>query len=192
MQFGFAFPLAYHLLEFGAIGGNQAGRLVFHVVRAFGVYQHRFAQITCGQNHVTHVCQTAFAIIAQNHHIKVLQQIAVVLQFVVQRRFGRLVFKIQAYQLLIARHHTQFDGGGNAGVAYQLRVHTAIAHQSLQRIGRLIVTRNRQQTGLTAQTGNIARHVGCAACALVDFLDFRHRHRGFGRNAVGVAKPIAV
>ena len=114
------------------------------------------------------------------------------LQFVVQRRFGRLVFKIQADELLIARHHTQFDGGSNAGVAYQVRVHTAVAHQGLQGIGRFIVTRHRKQTGLATQTRDVARHIGRTACALVDFLDFRHRHRGLGRNAVGVAKPIAV
>ena len=45
---------------------------------------------------------------------------------------------------------------------------------------------------MATQSGDIARHVGRTAGALVDMADFRHRHRRFGRNAGHIAKPIAI
>jgi hypothetical protein len=49
-----------------------------------------------------------------------------------------------------------------------------------------------RQGGLRAECGDIARHVGSPAGPLFDAFDLEHRHRGFRRDAVDVAEPVAV
>ena len=166
--------------------------MVFAVVAAFGVDQHRLAGSTGFGEHLGDFGQHAFAVVRKNHGVVIGQQFAVAAQHVFQAACAGALLEIQTDQLLLAGKHAQLQGGFKAGAALEMRRHTVVAHQAFQRIGGIVFAANRQQRGLTAERGNIAGNVGGAAGTVFGFGDSRHRHRRFGRNARHVAKPVAV
>src|SRR5690606_32505311 len=84
------------------------------------------------------------------------------------------------------------DGGGHAAVAMQPPAYTLRIDQAREAIPRLVLADHGEQLDARPQGGCVARHVGCAARALLAPLDQHHGHRRFGRYAANLPEPVPV
>ena len=104
----------------------------------------------------------------------------------------RLAFEVDARHLLLAGHQSQLYGGGQLRIGLQVGADAAGGDQGSQRKPGLVGADHADQPGLRAQVGHVARHVGRTAGAFLGAQHLDHRHRRLGRDAVGVAEPVAV
>ncbi len=136
--------------------------------------------------------QATLAVVGEHQDLVLLDQGQETILHRSQHFMSRNILEVHPQQLLLVRHHAQLDGGVDRGVAMQVGLHVAGAEQRLQRTAGLVVADHAQHAYLGAQRGGVARHVGGAAEAFVAALDLHHRHRRFRRDALDIAKPIAV
>ena len=191
-QLLFAVPASRYFAQFGAVGREQRGAGVFGVVAAFGVDEHWFARLPRPFDKGGNVGEAAFAVVGENDEVAAGEFVAEGLPHAVEHFVRGCVFEVDAQELLVAGDDAGFDGGGDGFVAHQGGLHAAFFHQFVQFVARFVVADNRQQHGLSAQRGDVAGDVGCAARAVFGALDFRHGNGRFGRDAGGVAEPVAV
>jgi hypothetical protein len=92
----------------------------------------------------------------------------------------------------VTADHAHLHGGGERSIGVQMRADRACADQPLDRAAGVVVAEHGQQPGLRADIGDVARHVGRAAEALVGPVHLDHRHRRLGRDALDLAEPVAV
>ena len=105
--------------------------------------------------------------------------------------FGR-VFKIQAQQLLLAADHAQLDRGLELRVAAEAGRDARAGHQGFELVAGFVVADHTEQRGPRAHGHDVVSHIGRAAHAFFLARDTHHRHRGFGRDTVHRAVPVAV
>ncbi len=176
------FRAAHHFFQFGAIGCEQSGAGIFVGTVALGVHQHGLAGFSRAQSiSSADMGEAAFAVVGQQHHIDWVASGGIA--FSRHREFrgaaalrnrGGLIAHC-APPRAISRwwryRHRAADGGY---AVCCIRLSSAAAASSVA---------HHQNKPMATQSGDIARHVGRTAGALVDTADFRHRHRRFGRNA---------
>ena len=194
-QILFASGHAGHGFEFTEVGRKQAGTAIGRPVIALGVDDHRLAGSPRGGNHRRGADQAAFAVVGQQHHIRLRQgRLETRLQRIgVEGADGGQCFlEVQTDQLLVARDHTQFGDGRAVGRFHELRVNPAGKQMLGQQPRRFITTDNAQQGGPHAQRGGVERRVGGAAGPGLVIAHTHHRHRRLGRNPRGRAVPVTV
>ena len=103
-----------------------------------------------------------------------------------------LIFKVHPHQLLRAADDAQLDDGPQRRIALQQADHTLLCQQPLKAMRRLIVTDDSEQRDLGAQRLDIQCHIGSAAQPVFLALHMDDGHRCLGRDAVHIAKPVAV
>ena len=116
-----------HGFEFTHVRGDQGGAPVAFKVGAFGVDDDRLAGCACQLDHVSGATQSAFGIVRQNHGIYMRQLRLVGLQKRIRLPLGKMVFKIQTNQLLLARNNAQLGDGFAAFDGLQMRINDAFA-----------------------------------------------------------------
>ncbi len=124
--------------------------------------------------------EPAFAIVGQNHQIGILQSGLEVGKLGHQHFVTRLVFEVDAQQLLLAADDTQLDCRGQRRIAVQLRIDSLGLQQFLNASGRLVLADDRQQTGVGSDRGDVARHVGGTTQTLLGSPHSDHRYGRLG------------
>ncbi|MNZ61179.1 hypothetical protein D3C78_792680 [compost metagenome] len=190
-QLGLIRAATDHRLELSQVGSDQAGTAIDGKILALGIGQHRDVARPRGLDQCLVVLQRTLAVIGEDQHPDLVQQ----LRHVGEQGIGiggERLLEVQAQQLLVAAHHPQLDDGRLAGDALEVCVDPCGMQALGQAVGRLVLPGDADQPGRCAEGGDVQRDVGRATRAILDLLDLDHRHRRFRRDAVGRAMPVAV
>ncbi len=177
--------------EFAEVRCDQAGTAIDREILALGVGQHRNAALAGGLDQRLMVFQCALAVIRQDQHLDAIQQ-AVDLCAQGQRVGPERFFEIDAQQLLVATHDTQFDDGRLIGDALKARQHASSLEAVGQTLGSFVIPRHTDQRSRCAQRSDVQGHVGSATRTVLDLIDLDHRHWRFRGNTRGTTMPISV
>ncbi len=181
-----------HRLEFVQVRGEQGGAAVTGKVGALGVDQHRLAGGARRGDQSLHRAQRSLAVVGEHHRIGGGQApIEIGQQF---RRVVALetVLEIAADQLLVAAHHAQLGNGGVTLKALEMALDALGFEAPPQHVAGLVLSGESEQRDAPAQHRDIERHVAGAAGPLLRLAHVDHRHRRLGRDARGVAMPVAI
>ena len=100
--------------------------------------------------------------------------------------------EVDAQQLLLPPDHPQLDRRRQPRIAVKRRAHMLLAEQALERASRLVIANDADQRCLGTQRGDVARNIRRPARTLFAARNSNHRYRRLGRNALDIAKPVAV
>ena len=116
-----------HRLELGQVGCNQGRATIALEVRALGVHDHRLAGGARRLHQIGRATQHTLGIIGQDHRIDIRQARSKIGLQRLSIPVGKVIFKIQTNQLLMARQDAQLGNRPAARHALQLAGHTALA-----------------------------------------------------------------
>ena len=94
--------------------------------------------------------------------------------------------------MLLAPNHPQLHGGLQIGVACEVGRDPGCGHQRFEASAGVIVAHHAEQAYLSAQRGDVVRHIGSTPAAFFFARDAHHRHRRFRRDTVNRTEPVAV
>ncbi len=178
--------------ELGQIGRQQGRAPIAVELAALGVDQHRLAGGAGQLDAAPRPRASAFLIVGQHHDVGFRQMGGEALLQRARFEAGEAVLEIQPQQLLVAAQHPQLGDRRLAGLPDQLAVGAQSLQLGFQHRRRFIGAGHAQHPDLTAEGGDVDRHVGRAAGAFLYLLDLDHRHGRFRRNPRAGTVPVAV
>lgn len=105
---------------------------------------------------------------------------------------GQRRFEVHPQQLLVFADHALFQRGSPPFSGHQIRADAGCVEQFSYGVSAGVVPHRANQGAAHAERGEVARHVGGAAQALVAALHLHDGHRRFLGNTVGPALDVTI
>ena len=136
--------------------------------------------------------EAALAVVGENEGVGLFEMPVEEVK-VVKERFGVGVgFEVAAKHLLLPRDDAEFFRGGERRIELQGRFDPFLLEERFNAASRGVLTHDGEKRDAGSDVRDVERDVRRAAETFFGADDPHDGHRRFGRNALGVAEPIAV
>ncbi len=192
LEIGLRLPAADHLAQLGAVRRHHGGAAVARPVVALGIDEHLLPRRLRHRDHARDVREPSLAVVGEDHHVARRQRGLEVGEFLRQHLARGRRLEVDAQQLLALAEDAQLLGRSDRLVAMKLGPDLALFEKRFEDPSLGIVAHDRKQRRVRPEGGAVGRDVRRAARLGLLPAPQHDRHRRLGRDARGLAEPVAV